>query len=102
MSFKVVLRPQAEADLESIYHHVEKDSPARAIKYIRRLRERCDSLRYLPERGRPRDDILPGLRIRLSSEARHRISDRRHPGAYRGYLLPRTGFRGDLAGWSRR
>jgi toxin ParE1/3/4 len=63
MPFKVVLRPQAEADLESIYRFIENDSRARAMNYIRRLRERCEALRYFPERGRPRDDILPGLRI---------------------------------------
>jgi toxin ParE1/3/4 len=63
MPFKVVLRPQAEADLESIYRFIENDSRARAMNYIRRLRKRCEALRYFPERGRPRDDILPGLRI---------------------------------------
>jgi toxin ParE1/3/4 len=63
MSFKVVLRPQAEADLKSIYRFIENDTPARAINYVRRLHERCEALRYFPERGRPRDDLMPGLRI---------------------------------------
>jgi toxin ParE1/3/4 len=63
MPFEVVLRPQAEEDLESIYRYIAKDSPGRAISYIRRLRQRCDSLAHFPERGRPRDDLVPGLRV---------------------------------------
>jgi toxin ParE1/3/4 len=60
---RVVLRPQAEEDLEAIYRYIAKDSPERAIGYVRRLRRRCEALAEYPERGRPRDDLAPGLRM---------------------------------------
>jgi toxin ParE1/3/4 len=63
MSHKVVLRPRAEEDLTEIYQYIAQDSPNSAIAYIRRLRARCDALAEFPFRGRPRDDIAPGLRV---------------------------------------
>lgn len=63
MSLKVVLRPHAEEDLAGIYRYIAQDSPGRAIGYIRRLRARCEALAEFPNRGRPRDDLAPGLRM---------------------------------------
>jgi toxin ParE1/3/4 len=63
MAFNVVLRPQAEEDLAAIYEYIAQNSPQRAIGYVRRLRLRCEALTYFPERGRARDDLLPGVRM---------------------------------------
>jgi|SRR5215207_6066768 len=63
MDFKVVLRPQAEEDLVALYEYIAKDSPQRAIDYVHRLRLRCEALAYFPQRGRARDDLLPGARM---------------------------------------
>jgi toxin ParE1/3/4 len=63
MSHKVVLRPQAEEDLKSIYEYIAQDSPQSAIAYLRRLRAQCEALSELPNRGRSRDDLAPGLRV---------------------------------------
>jgi toxin ParE1/3/4 len=62
MAFTVVLRPQAEEDLAAIYEYVAQSNPQRAIEYLRRLRLRCEALTYFPERGRARDDLMPGAR----------------------------------------
>jgi toxin ParE1/3/4 len=61
MAFNVVLRPQAEEDLAAIYEYIAQNSPQRAIGYVRRLRLRCEALSHFPERGRARDDLLPGV-----------------------------------------
>jgi len=63
MPLKIVLRPQAEHDLETIYLHLAQDSAERAIEYVRRLRRRCETLAQHPKRGRQRDDLAPGLRV---------------------------------------
>ncbi len=63
MSLEVTLRPEAVADLESLYDYIAPDSPERAIAFIRRIRSRCESLSQLPKAGRARDDLRPGLRL---------------------------------------
>jgi toxin ParE1/3/4 len=63
MAFNVVLRPHAEEDLTAIYEYIAQSNPQRAIEYLRRLRLRCEALTYFPERGRARDDLMPGARM---------------------------------------
>jgi toxin ParE1/3/4 len=63
MAFTVVLRPQAEEDLAAIYEYIAQSNPQRAIEYLRRLRLRCEALTNFPERGRARDDLMPGARM---------------------------------------
>lgn len=48
--------------MAAIYEYIAQNSPQRAIGYVRRLRLRCEALSYFPERGRARDDLLPGVR----------------------------------------
>ena len=62
MNDEVVFRLGAEADLDAIYEHISKDSPERAIRYIRRIRARCADLAEFPEAGRARPDFGPGFR----------------------------------------
>jgi toxin ParE1/3/4 len=61
----LVLRPAAETDLADLYRYIAEQSGSteRAISYIRRVREWCESLLPFPESGRRRDDLRPGIRI---------------------------------------
>jgi toxin ParE1/3/4 len=65
VNFPVVLRPEADADLDRLYIYIRDASgdPEIAIRYIRRIRVFCDGLGTFPTRGRSRDDIRKGLRI---------------------------------------
>ena len=63
MSLEVRLRSEAVADLESLYDYIAADSPERAIIFLRRIRDRCESLSLWPRAGRARDDLAPGLRL---------------------------------------
>ena len=60
---KVVLRPQAEADLFALHRYIASEaSPAVAEKYFERIIAACLSLSTFPERGTRRDDLQPGIR----------------------------------------
>lgn len=61
--FKLVFRPFAEADLAQIDDFIATDSPQRAIAFVRRLRQQCEALREMPERGPRREDLGRGVRI---------------------------------------
>ncbi len=69
MARRLIFRPAAETDLESIYEFIARDSPVNAIEFVRRIRERCSELIVFPERGAPRDDLEQGLRT-LAFEGR--------------------------------
>ena len=47
---RVLLTDQAEADLEEIADWIARDSPLRAISYVRELRASCHGLSNDPER----------------------------------------------------
>jgi toxin ParE1/3/4 len=67
---KVVFRPEAENDLFALYSYIaEKSGHARAGGYIARIEAACLNLAGFSERGSPRDDLAPGIRI-LSFERR--------------------------------
>ena len=61
---EVRYRPEAIADLADIYRFVRRisASPVTARRSVERIRERCRRIGILPHAGRPRDDLLPGLR----------------------------------------
>ncbi len=46
----IVFAAQAEADLDGIAAAIAMDSPARAVSFIRELRQRCESLAEMPNR----------------------------------------------------
>ena len=41
MSRRLIISPQAEADLEEIGDHIAQDSPRQAIRIVSALREKC-------------------------------------------------------------
>ncbi|WP_271503545.1 type II toxin-antitoxin system RelE/ParE family toxin [Bradyrhizobium sp. CCBAU 11357] len=63
MALKVVFRPEAEADLVSLYEYIAERAGYRiAGGYIDRIEKACMALATFPKRGTGRDDLLPGLR----------------------------------------
>lgn len=78
MAHSVVFRPEAEADLLSLYHYIaDASGPITAGAYIDRIEAACLSLATLPNRGVKRDDIVAGLRT-LALERRLTIAYRVH------------------------
>ncbi|MBY5836884.1 type II toxin-antitoxin system RelE/ParE family toxin [Rhizobium leguminosarum] len=63
VALKVVFRPRAEKDLLDIYAFIAADNSIAAMEFIRRLRQICHGLEDMPERGAPREDFAPGVRI---------------------------------------
>lgn len=60
---QVVFTPCAVRQIDELHGYVADHSfEDRADTYVARLIEFCEGLRQFPERGTPRDDILPGLR----------------------------------------
>jgi plasmid stabilization system protein ParE len=60
----VVFAPEARAQLLELYRRIAFNaSPAIAARYTDALVSQCEALAEFPERGTPRDDIRPGLRI---------------------------------------
>jgi toxin ParE1/3/4 len=62
---KLVFRASAKNDLAKLLAYIAKssDSPERAINYVRRIRERCETLLTFPESGRRRDDLRSGVLV---------------------------------------
>ncbi len=64
VTFEIVFRPQAEADLNALFDYIAEEAGAAvAGNFIGRIEAACLTLETSPQRGAPRDDILPGLRI---------------------------------------
>jgi len=54
----------ARADLRAIGLWIAgRGAPLTAVAYVRRIRRQVETYSIAPERGAPRDDVLPGLRI---------------------------------------
>jgi toxin ParE1/3/4 len=63
VAFKVIFRPQAEADLLALYRYIAGASGLGiAGGYIDRIEIACMSLATFPNRGPKREDLAPGLR----------------------------------------
>ncbi len=60
----VALREEAIADLVEIYDFIAEQSglPEQALRFIARIRARCERIGDVPRGGRIRDDLVPGLR----------------------------------------
>jgi toxin ParE1/3/4 len=54
---------RAEADLEEIADYIARDNPARAVTYIRELRDHCRGLVKFPEARRLRPELGEGVRL---------------------------------------
>ncbi|WP_375458664.1 type II toxin-antitoxin system RelE/ParE family toxin [uncultured Enterovirga sp.] len=65
MTLRVILNPAASADLAQLYRYIAESTgqPLIALRYVTRLRDRCERLADVPEQGTTRSDLLPGLRI---------------------------------------
>lgn len=76
MARKVFLRPDARADLKSIFDWVEQAAgPEQALAYVERIRAHYLGLGDFPNRGTDRSDLVPGLRT-LAFERRATIAYR--------------------------
>ena len=63
----LVWAPESEQDLLEIWHYLaEAVGTDTADRQLRRIDEACRSLRQAPFRGRPRDELRPGLRSILT------------------------------------
>jgi toxin ParE1/3/4 len=61
--YLVSFRPAAERDLRELYNYIADEAGHTvAAGYIDRIEPLCLSLETLPLRGRPRDEIRPGIR----------------------------------------
>lgn len=59
----VVWRPQARADLLALYDWIAGRADAEtAFAYTSRIEAHAAKLAEFPERGTPRDDLVPGMR----------------------------------------
>ena len=59
----VVWRPRARADLLALYDWIaDRADPNTAFAYTAALEAHADKLATFPDRGTPRDDLVPGLR----------------------------------------
>jgi len=63
VALNVIFREEAENDLTELALYIASQAgPVVANRYLDRLYSACIGLAHFPERGRRRDDILPGLR----------------------------------------
>ncbi|MFB2562214.1 type II toxin-antitoxin system RelE/ParE family toxin [Rhizobium sp. IMFF44] len=63
MTYKVSFSALAEEDVIGIYEFIAKDSSGRALSFIRRLREQCETLKTMATRGPQRESLGPSVRI---------------------------------------
>ncbi|MGH7101025.1 MAG: type II toxin-antitoxin system RelE/ParE family toxin [Acetobacteraceae bacterium] len=64
MSYAVRFAPEAEGQLTAIEQYIaDAGSPATAARYVDAIVTCRENLATFPERGRKRDDIMPGLRV---------------------------------------
>jgi toxin ParE1/3/4 len=60
---RVIFTPRAERQIDRLHEYItDKASESRANGYINRIVAFCNGLATFPVRGRPRDDLLGGLR----------------------------------------
>jgi toxin ParE1/3/4 len=59
---KVLLKPQAEADLIEIWTYIAQESPARADRLLDEIDEKSQTLAQSPFIGKARDELGPHIR----------------------------------------
>jgi toxin ParE1/3/4 len=60
---KLSLSPRATRDLEAIGDYIGSDNPARAVSFIREIRQQFRRIARLPAAYPARDDLAAGLRM---------------------------------------
>ena len=58
---KILLRPEAERDLDKIWWYIAQDSPHNADKLLDEIEETSRKLVRFKNMGRNRDELHPGL-----------------------------------------
>jgi toxin ParE1/3/4 len=53
---------QAEADLEEILDYLDEHNPDAADRFVDIFKEKTEALARMPEMGRAREELAPGLR----------------------------------------
>lgn len=75
----VVWRPRARADLLALYDWIaERADPETAFEYTAKIEAHAATLAEFPERGTPRDDLVPGMRTipyRRRTVIAYRVTD---------------------------
>jgi plasmid stabilization system protein ParE len=67
---KLVYRPRAAEDLDTIYDWIaDYADPGTALGITGRIEAHCEKLVDFPERGTPRDDVRAGLRTTVIGKA---------------------------------
>ena len=83
MAYKVAFRPAARSDLLALYRYISGEAGRRiASDYLNRIESACMALSTFPQRGSPRSDLHPGLRI-IVFEKRASIAYVLEPGLVR-------------------
>lgn len=59
----LVFTPRAERDLEAIGDYIAKDSPRRALSFVRELRAQCVKITNAPQGYRTRSELGEGIRF---------------------------------------
>lgn len=64
----LIWSPEAEGDLRAIWRYLTSEADASvASRHLRKIVAACEALTGSPLRGRPRDELRPGLRsIRIA------------------------------------
>jgi toxin ParE1/3/4 len=63
MRYRIILTPEAEADLQQIQTYIaERSFPQNAARYVDRLTDAIERLAVAPFQGTSREDIGPGFR----------------------------------------
>lgn len=77
--YTIVWRPSARTDLRALYEWIAaRADPDTAFAYTSRIEDHAAALTQFPERGTPRDDLVPGLRTtayRRRTIIAYRVSD---------------------------
>ena len=60
---ELIFDRRAEFDLEEIGDYIAKDNPARAVSFIREVREHCERLMRFPETSPRRPEFGPDVRL---------------------------------------
>jgi toxin ParE1/3/4 len=61
--FKVRFLPLAEIDLRKLWYQIAEHNYYAADDFLDAVQDRVKSLSQFPQRGSPRDDLLPGIRM---------------------------------------
>lgn len=74
MTYKVVVTPEAERDLDHVFRFVARENPDVARKFVAGLRRRLKTLASMPRRAAlAPEDGLDGLEIRHLVHGHYRI-----------------------------